>query len=58
MSSDRDDLIDTDIEDWEEGDESTSSLILDKVLDSRRMVENKLEDLRLARELSDYNYSF
>jgi len=57
MSSESTTLIsDIDLDDWIETDEDDDELLLVKDLDSRRQVENKLEDLRLARELSEYNF--
>lgn len=60
MSSDSaDELIpEMDIDDWSDVEDDEQEVRLVKDLDSRRLVENKLEDLRLQRELNDYSFDF
>ncbi len=51
-------MTDIDLDDWidDEDDDGLENLI--SQLDGRRQVENKLEELRLARELDEYNFDF
>ena len=59
MSNDSTAIIsDIDLDDWEEsGDDEETSRLLHS-LDSRRLVENKLEDLRLRRETDEFDFDF
>ncbi|GAB1258103.1 PA3496 family putative envelope integrity protein [Aurantivibrio plasticivorans] len=45
-----------DLDDWTEMEDDEQELTSLKDIDSRRMVENKLEELRLQRELNDYDF--
>lgn len=56
MSSENHDSIASveDADDWSDGDLDDDALRAIKSLDGRRMVEKKLEDLRLRRETSEY----
>ena len=57
MSNDSTTIIsDIDLDDWEESDEAAATAALVHSLDGRRRVENKLEDLRLRRETSEYDF--
>ncbi len=50
-------MADVDLDDWIDGDEDDGGLEqLISELDGRRQVENKLEELRLARELTEYSF--
>lgn len=54
----RDSSLDSDVEldDWSDDDEDDQDIDRVQHLDSRRLVENKLDDLRLMRETSEYNF--
>lgn len=54
MSSDS---FEIDLDDWAEEDDDETLKVLQQ-LDSRRLVENKLDDLRLLRETSEYDFDF
>lgn len=58
MSSDSSFASDIDLEDWSDEDGDDEGLNLIQHLDSRRLVENKLDDLRLLRETSEYDFDF
>lgn len=60
MSDDSNTLMsDMVLDDWAgDADEEEEEVLLVKDLDSRRQVENKLEDLRLAREISEHDFDF
>ncbi|MGH1472234.1 MAG: PA3496 family putative envelope integrity protein [Cellvibrionaceae bacterium] len=49
-------MNDMDLDDWiaEEDDNDLDQLVSE--LDGRRQVENKLEELRLRRELNEYSF--
>lgn len=49
-------MSDLDLDDWIEEEENERIEQLVTELDGRRQVENKLEELRLARELNDYDF--
>ena len=49
---------DLDLDDWDAGEEGDNSVATVYSLDSRRRVENKLDDLRLKRETSEYDFDF
>lgn len=51
-------LTDIDLDDWAENDEADNRVSLVESLDSRRRVENKLDELRLRRETSEYDFGF
>jgi len=59
MSSDSDLDTDLDMDDWADADDD--ELDLDETLqslDGRRRVENKLEELRLRRETSEFQFDW
>ena len=59
MSNDSTTVIsDLDLDDWEDTEEAGEAVSLVQSLDSRRRVENKLDDLRLRRETSEYDFGF
>lgn len=58
MSSDSSFVSEIDLEDWVESDDEDQELNVFQQLDSRRLVENKLDDLRLMRETSEYDFDF
>lgn len=58
MSSDSSFVSDIDLEEWAEADDEDQELNVYQQLDSRRLVENKLDDLRLRRETSEYDFDF
>jgi hypothetical protein len=58
MSSDSSFVSDIDLEDWTDVDDDDQALSVLQQLDSRRLVENKLDDLRLMRETSEYDFDF
>ncbi|MEX1033579.1 MAG: hypothetical protein WDZ30_09480 [Cellvibrionaceae bacterium] len=58
MSSESTFVSDIDLEDWSDDDGDDPELAVLRQLDSRRLVENKLDDLRLLRETSEYDFSF
>ena len=49
-------ISDLDLDEWEEGDDNDATVKLVPSLDSRRRVENKLDDLRLRREISEFDF--
>lgn len=51
-------LTDIDLDDWEDSDDADETASLLQCLDNRRRVENKLDDLRLRRETSEYDFDF
>lgn len=57
MSSDSS-LVDIELDDWSDEDDDDQNLGLVQHLDSRRLVENKLDELRLMRETSEYDFDF
>jgi hypothetical protein len=58
MSSDSSFDSDIDPHDWNETEGDDQALSIMQQLDSRRLVENKLDDLRLMRETSEYDFDF
>lgn len=58
MSSDSSFVAEIDLEDWVDADDEDQELNVYQQLDSRRLVENKLDDLRLRRETSEYDFDF
>jgi hypothetical protein len=58
MSSDSSFVSEIDLEEWVEADDEDQELNVYQQLDSRRLVENKLDDLRLRRETSEYDFDF
>lgn len=58
MSSDASFDSDIDLDDWVDDDSVDEELEVIQHLDSRRLVENKLDDLRLLRETSEYDFDF
>lgn len=58
MSSDSSFDPDIDLDDWIDDDDIDEELDAVQHLDSRRLVENKLEELRLQRETSEYDFDF
>ncbi|MGQ9425917.1 hypothetical protein ACXYTJ_05055 [Gilvimarinus sp. F26214L] len=58
MSSDSSFVSDIDLDDWVDEDGDDQELGMIQQLDSRRLVENKLDDLRLLRETSEYDFDF
>lgn len=58
MGSDSSFGSDIDLEDWSDEDSDDQELSLAQQLDSRRLVENRLDDLRLLRETSEYDFGF
>jgi hypothetical protein len=58
MSSDSSFVSEIDLEDWVDSDHDDQELNVFQQLDSRRLVENKLDDLRLMRETSEYDFDF
>ena len=57
MSNDSTVIIsDIDLDDWGSEEDSDDTIALVHSLDSRRMVENRLEDLRLRRETSEFDF--
>lgn len=51
-------VSDIDLDDWTDVDSDDGELDVIQHLDSRRLVENKLDDLRLLRETSEYDFDF
>ena len=51
-------MTDIDLDDWMDDDDDDGLEDLVSELDGRRQVENKLEELRLARELDAYNFDY
>ena len=51
-------ISDIDLDNWEDSEEGDQTLSLVHSLDSRRRVENKLDDLRLRRETSEFDFDF
>lgn len=51
-------ISDIDLDEWEDTEDGDETVSLMQQLDSRRRVENKLEDLRLRRETSEYDFDF
>ena len=51
-------FVDMDLDDWTDMEDDEQEVTSLKEIDSRRMVENKLEELRLQRELNDYDFGF
>jgi hypothetical protein len=51
-------ISDIDLDDWEDAEDAGNAVSLVQSLDSRRRVENKLDDLRLRRETSEYDFGF
>jgi len=51
-------MSDVELDDWEVSDDSDNAVSPLQSLDSRRRVENKLDDLRLRRETSEYDFGF
>lgn len=49
-------VSDIDLDDWTDDDSNDQELEVIQHLDSRRLVENKLDDLRLLRETSEYDF--
>ena len=59
MSNDSTAMIaDMDLDDWEVGEDGEGAVVQLQSLDSRRRVENKLDELRLQRETSEYDFDF
>ena len=51
-------LTDDDLDDWADSEVDDDNLKAVHPLDGRRRVENKLEDLRLLRETSEYDFDY
>lgn len=49
-------VTDIDLDDWVETDDDEETSALVECLDGRRRVENKLDDLRLRRETSEFDF--
>ena len=46
------------LDDWSDGDIDENAVKVVHSLDGRRRVESKLEELRLKREVSEYDFDF
>ncbi len=51
-------MADMELDDWEVEDGGDGAVASIPSLDSRRRVENKLDELRLRRETSEYDFDF
>ncbi|GAB1266433.1 hypothetical protein NBRC116493_19630 [Aurantivibrio infirmus] len=51
-------ISDIEMDDWSDSEDEDQGVSTFQDIDSRRMVENKLEDLRLLRETSDYDFDY
>ena len=59
MSNDSTAIIsDMELDDWDDGDGTEDSVTSLHCLDGRRRVESKLDDLRLRRETSEFDFDF
>lgn len=59
MSSTTNTIIsDIEMEEWSDLEEEDQEVSNPKDIDCRRMIENKLEDLRLLKETNEFNFDF